>query len=668
MRYISFGGYTNMDYGLTLSGNTPLIIPKPKNSSVEVPYANGTVDTSELTGTLYFNNSDVKYQLVAYIPTWVNGVARTTDVMNSLVTQKINDVMDWLHSGPALLIDTGLPRDISNADCINLEVDKTVLADYWVVKFVAQFSGDAIPLLATPPYEARARVGRFIVYNGRTSIDVGLDMVGLTPVTVINPKVKSASLTNKNGTLNLSHCRDGKTSGKDSLFYQDATITYKFTKFFKTKEGSTTYGQEAMNRRLQTYVEEVCAWLYLHPNASFITIDGNVSYGGDTMMLMDSAWIDGPVPSSGNVNCGFLPSARVTDLNIEKTVFPDRWGLMFEITFTTYPEFFYGNLYLPPITDPTPAPVITFTEWKHYAEVSVNERFDEVHMVEYDENDDFYMGEGIYVSYDNVDATRSYVQVTSSQDYANETYLQNTGSPTLTAKVELDIPALVHSSIVNEENAYALMLTVPPTIELTCGNKTLNYILYFNTPSQVTHYERASTKFDFKYDEGGTSPFTADMPTMLFVDSFTPTIEVTLLAVSESGTIAGDYFTPQEMAENYPVLEIPMTAHYIQKISGDNILTDYGIWGEYETDVPDNYYILKAKNMNYSSDETIPEYNMDTLVPYNVSEVGDDVKFKHPSYYYETGVAVTLKVASENGNNYIFCDSKRPEGGDIQCL
>lgn len=648
MRNITFNGYSNETFGLTLSGNTPLLIPRPKQSSIEVAYANGTVDTSEMTGQLYFQDSTITYELVYTVPNIRNGIALTTAELNVMMTDKTNEITEWLYSGPATLIDTGLNNTLYNADCENIDIAKSIASSHWILKFTVQFKADYVDTNVYPYYYIPEKRGRFIVYNGRTSYDVGLDMISMTPVTVFNGKIKSLDIANRDGTLNLTHGRNGRTSGKDSMFYKDIGITYKFVKFFPTNQS-----QEQMCRTLQEYIDAICNWLYKHSGQSFITIDGYVSYGGTDMMLMDSAWIEGNVPEYGSCLCRYLPSARVTGLDIQKSIFNDRWGLTFDVTFTAYPEYFTGNLYLPEIHEQQP-PVITVQTWKHYAEVNNNERYSDFVMAEISDETDT-----IFVSKDNIDLTTDYAFLETGS-LVHKSYICP-GS--IVACLDVNIP----STPVETGQTYCVMLELPPYIELTCDGVTLKYIPYF-TSSTV---ERKDLYRLYKlYSQEGEAPITPGFAGFSMFEGFSFQINVTLLPIDADGVIFGPgRFTREQLQQNYPTLKIPMTAHYVQTIKGNNYASQYGVWGEHEDDTPSEYYILKAVNLNYTSAE-MDEYEKDTIIPYNTSATGDVVNFNHPDAYKGTNYAVVLQIPVVNGvgNNYIFCDSKKPNGGDIQCL
>ena len=656
-RHIVFNSVSDSYHDLVMAGNTPLIFPSPKKSSVEVPYSNGNIDTSEIDGTLYFENLTVSYNMVCMIPKFYNDVARDDDTMNKLCADKIEAIEEWVYSGPATLVDYGMPRDLLNADCKSISVNKTCGADEWVLQFTITFDADYNIPAYLPDIIGYSRNGRFIVYNGYTSYGIGLDMVGATPVTTKSPKYKTYDWKHKNGYLNLTHGRDGKTSGIDSEFFGNQSVEYRFFRKFScyTNQGARI-NPCTMNQTLQEFAEKVCMWLYKHSTQPFTTIDGQITYGGTDLMLMDSAWIVGPIPSSGPAYCGFLPSARVASLNINKSIHNDFWSLTFVVRFETYPKFFYGYLTLP--TQQTPTPVINYTVWKHYAEVKVNDRDNKIHMIEYD--DTFEMGEGIYLSKDSIDLTHLYVRTTDTIEDQRFTM----SGPTITAQLSIDVPEFIHESISDDESPYVLMLTLPEYIELTCGSKTLKYISYFASGTNVQLVNRKLKLFPTSI-ESSVQTFSCTA----LVKEFTRTITLYLLAVSETGIVGNDYFTPTEFDQAYPSLSIPMQAHYIQRITGDDILTDYGLWGEYDEYVPESYDILKACNLNYTAEE-MPEYDSDEIIPYNVYEVGDPVKFKNPAYYYGTGIDIQLQipVINENPNNYILCDSARPEGGDIQWL
>jgi hypothetical protein len=632
-----------------MSGNTPLITPTPKRSSVEIAYTDGTVDTSEMDGTLYFADQTIQYNFLCPIPKIQNGVILSTEEMNAICEQKTEEVHNWLYSGPAILTDYGLPRDLMNAECQSVNESKTTSSSYWIIKFEASFIADYNIPDTTPIDNYDYTGGRYIVYNGFASYAVGLKMVGSTPVSALNPKTKSMEWKHKNGSLRLNHGRNGRTSGVDSSFYQDRTITYKFVKFYPKNDNSCE-----MNKKIQTDLERICMWLFLHPNQGFTSINGNITYGGADLALVDSAWMypDFDPSSELAADCEFLPSARITNIAAEKSVYADKWALSLELTFTTHPSFFGGY-----VNFATAHPTVSFSIWKHYAEIQTTLDDDRIPMIEFDS--------AIYVGY-------SKTEFLITQDWTTYT-ASNLG---ITMNFENEIPVYVHPSI--DDSLYKVMITVPYYVAITCNDATKYYYVSVEHGSNTEEFDEYVKFIDGEgitiYDIHENACASILMSKGVLIDNVLHFIidgTISLIPMNEDGFDNESGFTAAELEASEIFIQIPVTCYYLQAITGDDILEQYGLYPSIQAHVPSNYYIQQQKVIDFSSEEPTFGYLDVPYVFINSSSQLAPKKFNHPSWYNESNnfpVYLRIPVENNEGNQYILCDSDKPEGGDIQWL
>lgn len=674
MRHVIFNGESDESHGLTMSGNTPLIKPVPKRDSVTVPYSDGSIDKSELDGQLYFEDLSVSYVLLAMIPKIHNGIVYDTNQMNSLCNDKIQEVEDWLYSGPATLTDYGLKRSLSNADCVGLSIDKAMSTNEWVVKFTVNFKApfnipfDAISI----PYYSGYN-GRFIVFNGYSSCNVGLHMVGSTPLTNLEAKRSSMNYIHKNGSLDTSRGRNGMTWGKDSMFYNDRQIGYSFNHTIsKFKANGTVKNVCEMNQECQEYVESICKWLYIHSPSRFATINGNVTYGGLDFMLIDSGWIDSSYDPAegGTYNCKCLPSARVTDLSVSKNLFNDRWSLEFDVTFTTFPTFFDCELYIPASSSQSHSPVISMDTWKHYAELytDAENSIDSIPMIEFKNDND--IDDAIYSGFTKNDIT--IVEAFSSYTVNNDT--------SISFDFVEDVPLYIHKSISGQTLSnppVCAIVCLPKVISITINDVTKYYIPYF---SAVDESLIACPSYVTLIDPEGNVVYEDDDYSMQLYSVAVPITEnneqklllagtITLAPCDGYGISNNSGFTSHQLEADSTYVTLPITYWYTQGMFGDDILNDYGVYPDREAYAPDHYFVCTAFVADYSGD--VPSFGYSALqYDFINSDSQNDKKFDHPAAYNGSGYPIWLNLPLDNGdgNNYILCDSNKPEGGDIQWL
>ena len=697
-RYITFNGTSNTYYGLVMSGNTPLLVPKPKQTSITVPYSHGTIDTSELDNQLYWNDLTISYSFVVTIPVLYSGTYRTTDQMNALCADKIDEVDSWLYSGPATLADTGWTFSLSNAECTSINAQKVIKESLWAIRFDVAFKAPFTLTMTRPATISSSRIGRFILYNGGASYEYGLVMSGSTPLSAETPKITSMDWPHKNGSLNLSHCRQGNTSGKDSLFFNDRQITYNFFKSFSKYDNQ---GHEIpaylMNQELQDFVLDICCWLYMHTGNSFVTIDGNVTYGGTSIMLADSAWISGTtIPVGDSVSCDILPSARVSNLNVNKSIANDLWALTFEVTFTTYPIFSSGSIYFPSPQDPSPTPSIVIQPWKHYADfnsfdgeetrilwflkdhtlqyqaitinimdgiyMGCNEVIQTYHGAGYREEDGSYYGVG-------------YVKGNSSLSFYNAAVV---GS----AYINVSADEYVHPSMENYDTEHYLFPTMivwaPPirTIEI---NGT-EYIFFASFSPNGGTYNILMAKFVIRKTVDGETVEITNYGNvgMICTTNYNATIHLEYVYINENGF----YQTIPETDDKFVDLDIDVPIHmqYLQRISGNDVVDAYGLYAKDDDNAPENFKILPYEIVfDYTDEELDIYYRNSVTCPLVNTESEHTVH--GPEYYRELisnpsspdsfpgAVALAIPIANGEANQYILCDGTTPpKGGDIQWL
>lgn len=696
-RHVTFNGYTDTYFDLVLSGNTSLIVPKPKQSSITVPYAHGTVDSSELDGQLYWEDITVEFAFACVIPVLENGYYKSTDQMNSICAEKIRAIEDWLYSGPALLEDTGWSFDLPNSECQNMMVNKVVTTSHWVIEIKATFYCPFSLTMSRPSFVSNERIGRFIIYNGAASYEYGLVMSGSTPLTAENPKFQVMDWPHRNGGLNLSHCRNGLTSGKNSLFFNDRSIAYKFFKRFPKYYNGEPIPTYLMHRMLQDFVIEICYWLYDHSGSSFVTIDGNVTYGGTSIMLADSAWLNAATITPGEtVRSKILPSARVSSLSVTKSIYADCWGIVFEVTFATYPVFSEGAIHFPDPQELSPSPSIIFEPWKHYAEfnsfdgeetrilwfqkdhtlqyqaislnimdgiyLGCNETIQTYHGTGYREEDGSYYGVG-------------YVKYSSSIAFYNTTII----GP---ANINISADEYVHPSMENYDTDNYLFPTmiawVPPVRVIEINGTEYLFIASFS-PNGGT-YNILMAKFVIRKIVDGETVEMINYGNvgMVYTADYSTNIHLEYVYINENGF----YQTIPETEDKFVDLDIDIPIHmqYLQRLSGNDVVDAYGIYAKDNDNAPENFKVLPYEIVfDYTGEELEIYYRNSVTCP--LVNTTPERTVHGPEYYRELianpsspdsfpgAVAITIPIVNGEANKYILCDGTTPpKGGDIQWL
>lgn len=703
-RHITFNGYTDSYFDLVMSGNTPLLVPVPKQSSVTVPYANGTVDTSEMDGQIYWNDLTIKYTFACCISTLYSGVIRDSDKMNAICTLKTSAVENWLYSGPATLSDTGWSFSLEDAECTSINTTKVCANSHWIIKFEVTFIAPFNLTIRRPVSETHSRIGRFILYNGGASYEYGLIMSGNTPLTVEEPKITNMEWPHKNGTLNLSHCRKGETHGKSSLFFKDRTIKYNFFKSFsKYYENRTVKPTYAIHREMQDFIIEMCCWMYKHTNQSFVTIDGNVTYGGTSIMLADSALLlSDNIPVGDSVPCKFLPSARVTDLTFTKNIFNDIWALTMEVTFTAYPEFSYGEIYFPSTTEPSQTPSIIFEPWKHYADFnSFNDGETRIIWFEKDSSkqgqsmtlnimDGIYMGcNGFNINYNGAgymedpETAGTYNPVGYVFQSSNLIFY-NASIDSDNRYISLNVDEFKHESLESYDSEHydipTFMVTISPIKEIMINNTLYKF---FGSLSPKSNDLAPNTGLYAIYEhrklvDGEVVTSNAYMQIgAVGTELYSMEVQVMYFMFDENGL----YQTIPETTDKFVGLDldVPLRCQYLQRLSGNNVVDAYGLYAKNADNAPNNFRVLPyVIVLDYTSGNLEMYYRDAVSCPLVNTDSGHVVH--GPDYYRETMipqgedtfsgmVALSIPMVNGEANEYVLCDgTEPPEGGDIQWL
>lgn len=147
-------------FGLVMSGSTPLTIPTPKRSALEIELSDGYIDTSRIDGTLHYSPRTIKYAFsqvlnvydVEHYPSYdhVGGYARSTSEMQEIVIRKVKQIREWLFNDTTrklydtaycnVLNQTGYYFD--NVTCSGFNVSRSMSPDKWVLAYEVEFMFD----------------------------------------------------------------------------------------------------------------------------------------------------------------------------------------------------------------------------------------------------------------------------------------------------------------------------------------------------------------------------------------------------------------------------------------------------------------------------------------------------------------------------------------------
>lgn len=305
---------TTLDKGLIMSGNTPLSHKIAKRSTMDIPYMNGTIDTSCQHGTLLFNERELTYTFASYIPRYADD---DLDDVNTRCDTQVEAIKYWMeHSDDGQLYDSGAGTYF---DCkpLSIKVDKSFSQDFWILAFELRFKVRAYMQPRFSDYPDKADIiteldrfgeeyftGRSFYMTGKDAYeDYGLYISNKTPL--VQPEIKylEHEMPYVDGTYNLGH------------YYGDTVLEYD-AYFFLDNWGS----RNTMNAKCQAAVEKVVDWLYSAGQDSWqgVTMAG-------TTVLNDS--------TLGTFHC-----ARCTGIDVNKVIFDPLWVISYKIQFTTYPR------------------------------------------------------------------------------------------------------------------------------------------------------------------------------------------------------------------------------------------------------------------------------------------------------------------------------------------
>lgn len=159
---------------------------------------------------------------------------------------------------------------------------------------------------------------RSIFFNGMNSMtDMGLLMIGSTPLSSVSPKLVEEEVAYTNGDLDLSRS-DG------NLYYQTRTISYTFI-FISPNEDSETPVEK--NIKITDKMREINEWLYDFNNTgtSWTAVYDGHSYSMDARDMLDTGY-----------SLKFQ-NARVESIEPGKGMFNEQWVDQITVNFKVDP-------------------------------------------------------------------------------------------------------------------------------------------------------------------------------------------------------------------------------------------------------------------------------------------------------------------------------------------
>ena len=341
-RSITYNNRNSFDYGLIMSGLTPLLPPKkPKRQTIEIPYAHGSIDVSQADGQLYFEDREITYNFAKFITRdETYGPSNENDHMNRMIQTFTASLEDWLNIARKRKRYSGQSTEFSklydscftlnNARCTGINISKTFKRDYWVLTVQISFKGEPdIPAIASNVQWKNldpGNVRRDIWFNNNYPSNHSLYMTGSTPLSQLVIKRDEITSNIMQGSIDRSYQKgdpvtiDGVVYDKYTPFYQDRTISYSFMAMFK----SAGLNCITKNRACQAKIESVSNWLY---GNTMTYTEGDLSMKGCP-----------PLKDSSLTSSGYhFPFGRCTNLSVQKQITNDYWMLVFTIGFTVYP-------------------------------------------------------------------------------------------------------------------------------------------------------------------------------------------------------------------------------------------------------------------------------------------------------------------------------------------
>lgn len=344
-RYISFNYHTSFDYGLVMSGITPLTVRHPKRQEINIPYSHGSLDVSTQDGNLYFDDREVTYNFGAIVQRLFTGEKfETNNEINKRCQHLMSNITNWLmpaqsntteeqpFSGIGDLYDN-CAGTYSNSRCVKLEISKDFYDEYWVLAISATFKLGQLTSINSDVGEADMLIPseelREIIFNGSTSFTKRLFMSGSTPLSAVTSKRASITSNIMDGEIDRSYFPTIVNGQRKSIiFYEDRKIDYTFYRIWHRTENNT----HDINLWMQNSIEEIANWLYMTNNLTNV-----VEWNGMKMkgvgILKDSFNY-----TFGEEEEGYsLMFARCTGLNVSKVLGADYWILVIQPQFTVYP-------------------------------------------------------------------------------------------------------------------------------------------------------------------------------------------------------------------------------------------------------------------------------------------------------------------------------------------
>lgn len=176
---------------LVMAGNTPIPTVTAKTTEINIPTADGVINTSRASGRLRFDKVTIPYVFTHEISRYDEyGNYRTINTMNQLCADHVSAVKEWAYQPEAYdynpqgnklvlrnssrLYDTGLCDPTAqtgywfpNPNCTAFSNTKVLSADKWIIQYQITITVD--PYM----YEYTADPRTFAVYSGPTTQGAG---------------------------------------------------------------------------------------------------------------------------------------------------------------------------------------------------------------------------------------------------------------------------------------------------------------------------------------------------------------------------------------------------------------------------------------------------------------------------------------------------------------
>lgn len=336
-RYISFNNDTSFNYGLIMSGSTPLSIKTPKRSTITIPYSHGSLDTSWQDGQLYFNDREITYNFGYIIDRLYTSSDRGfeyNDEVNHRCQLAISEIECWLQpctdfqttSAVGDLVDSHAGT-YHNARCTRIDVSKAFSANFCVLSFKITFKVGPHLTNTTEGTDwqyvpSEANTLRNIIFGSYAFASNNWILTNSTPLSTITTKRDEVSSQIMDGSIDRSYVPYNNNTNSARVFYEDRTINYTFNKIWEKQDQLPQEKNKAYNKWMQGALENLATSLY---SINTTQTWDNVKMKG-VASIFDSAY----------PNRAFM-FARCTGISYTKTIANGYWILGVTVQFTTYP-------------------------------------------------------------------------------------------------------------------------------------------------------------------------------------------------------------------------------------------------------------------------------------------------------------------------------------------